>query len=158
MYYLLPLFESLGFTHLPDSAFLDCAVIGLNSGRTKQRGRPWEIFRSQNLAPAHPHTIDIYTKGGAAYGYEATMGVIDQYGIGYVVLTAGARGPEAQMPLVQALLVTLTPVVEDKIRETADTYAGTCTGVLGEMVVGIGDGPRLRLLNLSLNGTDMHVV
>lgn len=72
-----------------------------------------------------------------------------------MVLTAGARGTEAHMPLVQAILGTLMPIVEDETRRAVEIYIGSYTGGLGEMIVSIDDGPGPRLLNLSLNGTDM---
>jgi hypothetical protein len=83
-------------------------------------GLPWEIYRTANLTPKYPHTIDLYTKGGAAIGYAAEIGLVDQYGFGWVILTAGAKGVEAQLPLREAILATLLPVIEDVAREAAE--------------------------------------
>jgi hypothetical protein len=117
-------------------------------------GFPWEIYRSANLTPAHPHTIDIYSKGGASFGYEGTIGVIEQYGVGYSILTAGAKGIEAQQPLNEALLATLMPAIEEATRAEAHAYVGSFTGD-GFLKVEMDDGPGLVLANLSRNGSDI---
>jgi hypothetical protein len=80
--------------------------------------------------------------------------------LGFVVLTAGAKGVEAQVGLEVALLKVLMPVVEEVAREEARVYTGVYkTGsesdVEGIMRVGIDDGPGLRLTELKRNGSDI---
>jgi len=129
-------------------------------------GLPWEIYRAQNLTPAHPHTIDLYTKGGAAVGYEGTVGIIEQYGLGFVVLTAGSQGVEAQIALQGALLKVLMPAVEEATRAEAQIYTGTystgngsisSTGldIGGSMKIEIDNRLGLRLKELTRNGSDI---
>ncbi|KAF2111092.1 beta-lactamase/transpeptidase-like protein [Lophiotrema nucula] len=86
-------------------------------------GRPWEIFRSTNLTPAHPHTIDIYSKNGGAYGYTAQMAAIDQYGIGIAILTSGPA--DAYRILNDAMLSVFLPAVEEEARLQAQQYTGS---------------------------------
>ena len=123
-------------------------------------GAPWEIYRTANLTPEHPHTIDAYAKDGAGVGYEARFALLDQYGVGAVLLTAGGRVNEALNPLTDAVLASFVPAIEEATREEADAYKGSynasdASGVDGSMVVELDEGPGLRLLNLSRNGSDI---
>jgi hypothetical protein len=118
-------------------------------------GRPWEIYRSSNLTPAHPHTIDIYGKNGGAYGYISQMAVIDQYGIGLNILTAGPQ--EAWRILYDAMLGVVLPAVEEETRLQAEIYAGNFSSADGlvQLSTSIDDGPGVVLNGLSRNGSDM---
>ena len=88
-------------------------------------GVPWEIFRANDLTPEHPHTVDIYAKGGGAYGYQSQMSVLDEYGAGIVLLIAGS--PLAMQPVYDAVLATLVPALDDIAREQVVErgYTGT---------------------------------
>jgi hypothetical protein len=131
-------------------------------------GLPWEIHRTTNLTPAHPHTIDIHAKDGAALAYAARMAVIDQYGMGIVILSAGGLGNEALNPVTDAILATLVPAVEEATREHARKYMAKYSAssnitspysdepkVPASVVLDIDDGPGLRVQSLLRNGTDM---
>jgi hypothetical protein len=121
-------------------------------------GRPWEILRTQNLTRKYPHTIDLFTKGGSAVGYQSTVAVIEQYGLGIVVLTAGAQGLEAQEPLFEYVVGEVVEAAEEVARAEAGAYIGkyqNSDAARGEMEIGIDDGPGLVLKKLSRNGTDM---
>ena len=53
-------------------------------------GTPWEITRSYGLTePEWPQIHDIYSKGGTAVGYSSQISIVEQYGLGFVWLTAG---------------------------------------------------------------------
>ncbi|KAF3903283.1 hypothetical protein ABW20_dc0109767 [Dactylellina cionopaga] len=129
-------------------------------------GLPWEIYRATNLTPAHPHTVDIYAKDGGAFGYVSRIGIIDQYGVAFVVLTAGDT--EALYPLAEATVSTLIPAVEEAARSEAGKYTGfyvsedkggyggnstTVAPVAANFT--IDDGPGLKLESLSRNGSDI---
>lgn len=118
-------------------------------------GRPWEIFRSTSLTPAHPHTIDIYAKTGGAYGYTAQMAIIDQYGIGLTILTAGP--PEAYRILYDTMLSTLLPALEEETRLQAQKYVGnfSSSDAMVNLSTSMGDGPGIRLDQLTRNGSDI---
>ncbi|KAH7072552.1 beta-lactamase/transpeptidase-like protein [Paraphoma chrysanthemicola] len=118
-------------------------------------GRPWEIFRSQNLTPAYPHTIDIYGKNGGAYGYTSQFSLIDSYGIGIVVLTAGP--PQGWTRLYDAILSVFLPAVEEEARAQAKQFTSNFTSSdnLVEMTLAIDDGPGLKLSRLSRNDSDI---
>ena len=115
-------------------------------------GRPWEIFRSQTLTP---HTTDIHGKNGGAYGYTAQLSVIDSYGIGVVVLTAGP--PDAWVKLYDAMLATFVAAVEAESRMQAGMYKGAWSGREETLSLGlsIDHGPGLKLDHLTRKGSDM---
>ncbi|OJJ39817.1 hypothetical protein ASPWEDRAFT_25613 [Aspergillus wentii DTO 134E9] len=95
----------------------------MTSSPTTLVGKPWEILRTTNLVPAHPHTIDIYGKSGGAMGYMSQISIIDQYGVGFIVLTAG---PADSMDILnQALIGTFIPAIEEETRSQSQRYTGT---------------------------------
>ncbi|KAK6343706.1 hypothetical protein TWF730_011296 [Orbilia blumenaviensis] len=120
-------------------------------------GFPWEIYRTTNLTPAHPHAIDIYAKDGGAYGYVSRIGIIDQYGVGFVVLTAGDT--EAMYPIAEAVVTVLLPAVEEAARSEAEKYTGLFGGKEGVEGVNVNftidGGPGVKLNSLSRNGSDI---
>lgn len=120
-------------------------------------GMPWEIYRSAALTPDHPHTIDLYSKRGSALGYEAYMGIIDQYGLGFTILTAGGFS-EAATNIADALLTTLLPGIEEATRSEAKSYVGKFTTGKGDNSIvktTMDNGPGLILANLTSNGSDI---
>lgn len=121
-------------------------------------GMPWEIYRTQNLTPAHPHVIDIYAKAGSAYGYQSQVAVIDEYGVAVVLLTAGS--PNAVHIIYDAILSTLVPAVDQIARDQAMNY----TGVFSSAPDGPGvsfwanvtqDKDSILLAGVERNGTDI---
>lgn len=93
-------------------------------------------------------------------GYQSGIGIIEQYGLGYVILTAGAKGIEAQSALEGMLLKVLMPAVEEAAREEAGVYTGNYTSaervdVEGSMKVEIDNGPGLKLSELKHNGSNI---
>lgn len=118
-------------------------------------GMPWEIFRTQDLTPDHPHTVDIYAKAGAAYGYQSHMAVIDEYGIAVVVLTAGSL--EAANVIYDTVLSALVPIIDQLARDQAVQYTGTFTGGTDTVssVSVMQDQQSLVLAGLERNGTDI---
>lgn len=119
-------------------------------------GMPWEIIRTTNLTPAHPHSIDMYTKDGHVPGYTSRIGVISDYEFGFTVLTAGEF--DAINPLTEAVLGVFLPALEDAARaEAAAEYVGTFSNATAgsRLVLTMDDGPGLRLSELGRNGSDM---
>ncbi|KAK2805618.1 hypothetical protein FQN50_006134 [Emmonsiellopsis sp. PD_5] len=88
-------------------------------------GDPWEIQRTTNLTPDHPHTIDLYAKSGGANGYVSQLSIVDQYGVGFVTLTAGPPGSVSI--LNDALIGGLMPAIEQETRDQAQKYLGNFT-------------------------------
>lgn len=120
-------------------------------------GMPWEIFRSNILTPDHPHTIDLYSKRGSAVGYESYMAIIDQYGLGFIILTAGGFS-EAATNLADALLTVLVPSIEEVTRSEAQSYVGNFTASkMNDSILRttMDNGPGLILSNLTSNGSDI---
>lgn len=85
---------------------------------------PWEIFRPHNITPAHPHPVAIYGKGGGAQLYSSQVNIIDEYGLGLIMLSAGNMG--ASIYLSDALLATFVPAADTAARDQAEeNYART---------------------------------
>lgn len=120
-------------------------------------GMPWEIYRSDILTPDHPHTVDVYSKRGSAMGYEACMGIIDQYGLGFTILTAGGFS-EAATNLADTLLAIVLPAVEEATRSEAQEYIGRFTSSKereSTIITTMDNGPGLILSSLTRNGSDI---
>ncbi|KAK4153517.1 beta-lactamase/transpeptidase-like protein [Chaetomidium leptoderma] len=146
-------------------------------------GLPWEIFRP---APSvlFPHTYDsdaatqeegggghsvtIHAKDGAAYGYHARVALLDEYGVGLVVLTAGGGGQDsdALTEVYDAALSVLVPAADDAARAVGrEQYAGHWwfkgqstreeTGRVPVEARTEMDGVSLKLTGLRRNGTDI---
>ncbi|KAK3349631.1 beta-lactamase/transpeptidase-like protein [Lasiosphaeria hispida] len=133
-------------------------------------GAPWEIFRPEPelLFPSYDaasgqggHTVTVLAKDGAAYGYRARVALLDEYGVGLVLLTAGDA--DALTSVFDAALSVLVPALEGATREEgereyAGTFAGRSTRETGEVEVNASvalDGASLRLTGLARNGTDV---
>ncbi|PLN77933.1 beta-lactamase family protein [Aspergillus taichungensis] len=95
----------------------------MTSSPTTLVGSPWEILRTTHLTPTNPHTVDIYGKSGGALGYTAQFSLIDQYGVGTVILTAGPVG--ALDILYHSVLGTFLPAIEAETRAQSTKYTGT---------------------------------
>ena len=84
------------------------------------------------------------------------MAVIDQYGVGIVVLTAGSCSTASI--LYEAMLSTFLPAVEEEARAQAQKYVGNFT-LLGDDLVkmdtSMDDDPGIRLDALRRNGSDV---
>ncbi|KAL4890542.1 beta-lactamase/transpeptidase-like protein [Aspergillus ambiguus] len=88
-------------------------------------GMPWEIQRTTHLIPAPyaPHTVDLYTKSGAAMGYTSQVALIDEYGVGIIVLTAGPAG--AAEILYHSIAGSFIAALEEEARDQAQKYTGS---------------------------------
>ncbi|KAI0509758.1 beta-lactamase/transpeptidase-like protein [Xylaria bambusicola] len=125
-------------------------------------GTPWEIYRTNELIS---HTVDLYAKGGSAYGYQSQMALVDEYGVGIVVLTAGS--PLASGPIYDAVLATMVPALDDIAREQARQRGYTGVFVDGNSascgngssadfnVTVVQDADSLVLHGVERNGTDI---
>lgn len=130
-------------------------------------GEPWEIQRTTHLDPKHPHTIDIHGKSGGAQGYIAQMSVVDEYGVGFVVLTAGPHGTPTAAIVNEAVIGSLIPAIEQEARDQAQIYLGEFSSAPGgaggkeddaapiAMKTSMDDGPGVRLDVLTRNGSDI---
>ncbi|KAJ0421932.1 beta-lactamase/transpeptidase-like protein [Aspergillus carlsbadensis] len=126
-------------------------------------GRPWEILRTVDLLPAkHAHTVDIYAKSGGAMGYMAQIAVIDQYGVGVAVLTAGPV--DAMDILYRAVLGTFIPAIDEEARSQARRLAGTWTSKPGNrtnetervrLTLELDDGSGFRLASFIRGNASM---
>ncbi|KAJ6008766.1 hypothetical protein N7522_003782 [Penicillium canescens] len=130
-------------------------------------GRPWEIQRTENLVPENPHTVDIFAKSGGASGYVAQFSVVDQYGAGFVVLTAGPREAPTASILNEAIISTLIPAIDLEARRQAERYTGTFAPVFSistetadqdfspKLVLSMDNGTGIKIDSLTRSGSDI---
>ncbi|PGH12652.1 hypothetical protein AJ79_04150 [Helicocarpus griseus UAMH5409] len=139
----------------------------MSSSRSTLVGDPWEIQRTTNLTPDHPHTIDIYAKSGGSNGYVSQFSLVDQYGVGFLALTAGPPGSVSI--LNDALIGSLMPAIEQETRDQAQKYLGNFTSGAATsselakkqseapvtLALSMDDKPGLKLDALTRNGSSI---
>ncbi|KAK4211907.1 beta-lactamase-like protein 2 [Rhypophila decipiens] len=132
-------------------------------------GQPWEIYRPppEVLFPGkgerEAHTVTFVSKDGSAYGYRSRIVMVDEYGVGFVVLVAG--DPDALEVVYGAVASTLIPAVDEVAREEVGQTEGGYVGgysnsqtsyvpveVKFDMIDG---GSTLGLIELKRNGSDL---
>ncbi|KAG8426592.1 Actin- protein 6 [Metarhizium acridum] len=87
-------------------------------------GMPWEFSRPLTLTPSHPHPVTVAGKGGGAQLYSSQLNIVDEYGVGLIMLSAGNSG--ASTVLSDALLATFVPAADEASRDQAEKqYART---------------------------------
>ncbi|EFE44488.1 beta-lactamase, putative [Trichophyton verrucosum HKI 0517] len=119
-------------------------------------GQPWEILRTSGMTPKYPHTIDIYGKSGGAPGYISQINVIDQYGVGVVLSTAGPLDSKAAYIINEAVLSAILPAVEDEARKQAGMYVGEYTSQKGDNEDATDNAP-IKLKTIIDNGTGIKL-
>ncbi|RJE17672.1 Beta-lactamase [Aspergillus sclerotialis] len=131
----------------------------MTSGINELVGRPWEIQRTNNLVPENSHTIDIYAKSGGASGYVSQMSLVDEYGIGFVVLTAGPQDSPTASVLNDAVISSLIPAIDQETRKQAHIYTGNfSSGSLQKSMSNNGKTSAPVSLGLSIdNGTGLKI-
>ncbi len=76
-------------------------------------GMPWEVRRYANLTGGdHPHPVAVYAKSGAAPLYRSQFALVDEYGLGVVVLTAG---PMEALPYIYDAVLAVVVAAADKV-------------------------------------------
>ncbi|GAB1317986.1 Beta-lactamase-like protein 2 [Madurella fahalii] len=139
------------------------------TGATGFQGSPWEIFRPNPAllfpttynATSHTggHTVTITGKDGVAYNYRSRISLLDTYGLGLTILTAG---DQSALPILfKAVISTLIPAIDaTALEQAAEEYSGVyvennATSNLTANATVVMDGPSLRLLGLTRNGKDI---
>ncbi len=138
-------------------------------GATGFQGSPWEIFRPNPslLFPAtynatsHTggHTITITGKDGVAYNYRARISLLESYGLGLTILTAG---DQSALPILfNAVIGTIVSAIDaTALEQAAEEYAGdyvennTGSNTTANATITL-DGDSLRLIGLTRNGNDI---
>ncbi|KAK5651384.1 hypothetical protein OQA88_12541 [Cercophora sp. LCS_1] len=127
-------------------------------------GMPWEIFRpapglvfpDYNATTGEGgHIVTIYQKGGGAYGYRSHVALVEEYGLGLVVLTAG--GQNALEIVTSAVLGVVLPAADEAAREEVERqYVGVweANGDAINATVEV-DGVGLKLAGLWRDGSDI---
>ncbi|RPA84519.1 beta-lactamase/transpeptidase-like protein [Ascobolus immersus RN42] len=99
-------------------------------------GNPWEIVRGNILKKTPKRITDVYAKDGGVIGYTSRVGIIEDYGIGFIVMSAAASGGEKLVnALSEAVIGSFIDVVEDETKKEAKK-----NGYVGDF--GNGDGKK----------------
>ncbi len=167
LFHILARDPNLGLSSAQIAAWLQPR--SFTGSRSSFVGFPWEIFRPepQVLFPdtynatsgAGGHSVTIHAKDGAAYGYRARIALLDEYGIGLALLTAGDQN--ALTVVYDAILSELVPAADAVAKEQVERdYGGVFEGRDGEGVavraeLTTDDGISLVLSELQRNGTDI---
>jgi hypothetical protein len=129
------------------------------SSLTGAVGHGWEIYRIP-MGPAEDNrVVDLYTKAGNAFGYGATLALIPDYDVGFVVLQAGDYG-SVPLSILNIIVDQLLPALEEAARAEADAaFAGTYTatnGLNSSLTITSAKGvPGLTITQWLSNGTDI---
>jgi hypothetical protein len=130
-------------------------------------GMPWEIFRPppQSVFPdynyktgARGHTITMFKKDGTAVAYRSRIAVLDEYGVGIAILTAGDN--RAMNIISNALVRTLVPSIDAAAREQTvgmgytGAFVNNCDGVQFNATFALDDR-GLMLVSLTRNNFDI---
>ncbi|KAK1753769.1 beta-lactamase/transpeptidase-like protein [Echria macrotheca] len=127
-------------------------------GSTAFQGSPWEIFRPDPalLFPSSSdkkHTVTIIGKDGVAYNYRSRISLLDDYGLGITILTAGDQS--ALPVLFNAVISTVVPAIDaTAIEQAAERYAGDYASTSANATITL-DGNTLRLAGLTRGGKDI---
>ena len=120
-------------------------------------GIPWEIIHFQKFTSSN-RTVTAYTKGGSVRGFFSWQFILPDYGIGGIILTA-SRTPAAQSLLLDGILSTAIPQLEDIARQTSKTkYTGSykAKDLNSSITIEVEDsGPGMTITQLISNNTDM---
>ena len=147
--------------HSPDKVRQWLKPQSMTSSVLNTVGRPWEIQRADNLVPENPHTVDIYAKSGGAMGYVSQISLVDQYGVGFVVLTAGPAEVPVESILNDAVISSLIPAIDQETRQQAQMYTGNFTrpqnndAPVALSLSADKGGTGLKIDSLTRNGSDI---
>lgn len=122
-------------------------------------GRPWEIFRAEDIGSRN-RIVDIFSKGGAIGLYRTRLALVPDYNIGWATAVAGPGDHEW---MENMLVASVFPALEEVARQKADeTYSGTYTARNGlNSTIALTTNPEFPGLGIRSwisNGTDMFSV
>jgi CubicO group peptidase (beta-lactamase class C family) len=124
-------------------------------------GHAWEIYRAV-VNKQHNRIVDLYTKGGNFGAYGVNFVLIPDFGVGFVVMTAGESG-NVDTAISTQILDKLLPELDEAARIEADAaYAGTYIATNGlNSTVKLATTPGVPGLSIEQwvsNGTNLRSV
>ncbi|KAK8056927.1 beta-lactamase 2 [Apiospora rasikravindrae] len=123
-------------------------------------GEPWEILRAENVT-GDGRLIEIYTKTGDIWGYDATFCLVPDYDLVASILTAGFEtGSAAVYKLCSDAVRELLPALEKAGKAEAriamaGTYADPATN--STLTLSVDEtGPGLKVTDWIVRGVDVN--
>jgi len=121
-------------------------------------GRPWEIFRAQNVT-VDGRLIEIYTKGGDIRTYHAIMAFIPDYDLVVaILLSGGGTSGFDVLTIFSQLVQTLLPGIEQAGKSESEiayggTYADRATN--STITLNLDDSPGFDISPWVVRGVDV---
>jgi len=133
--------------------------ISSTSNPANVQGRPWEIYNAVGYENA-PVT-EIFTVIGSIGHYSSYIGLLPNYGVGFVVLAADSETSADLNAYVDFISTAVQPALEKAVIFQANaSYSGTYTSNNGTanstMNVAVDGKPGLIVTALSNNGVDVR--
>ncbi|KAK8872864.1 Beta-lactamase 2 [Apiospora arundinis] len=123
-------------------------------------GEPWEIFRADNVT-ADGRLVEVYTKTGDIWGYDAAFCLVPDYDMVASILTGGFEAGSATTfrlcsDVVRELLPALEKAGKAEARAAmAGTYADPATNSTLTLAVDESGGPGLSVTDWVVRGVNV---
>ncbi|KAL7941270.1 beta-lactamase/transpeptidase-like protein [Trichoderma barbatum] len=124
-------------------------------------GAPWEILRSDHIT-ADGRIVDLYTKSGDLGLYHALLGLVPDYDMSIVLLTAGTEvSADTTSEVFSAVIEELVPAVDEAGRAEASTIphalAGTYTDTItnSSLILGINSDNTVVIKKFTVRNFDV---
>ncbi|KAF2789298.1 beta-lactamase/transpeptidase-like protein [Melanomma pulvis-pyrius CBS 109.77] len=164
---------SIAFRAILSSQLLDEAVtqrwlkpVSLTSNQVNSIGRPWEIY-SLTLGGPSP-VIPIYQVRGNIGLYSSHVGLVPDYGVGFVILGADSESNPDMNAYADLISVAMIPALEkNAIVQASTAFSGTYTSVNSSdntttasltIAQATDSTSGISLTNLTSGGTDIRAI
>jgi hypothetical protein len=134
--------------------------IAHTSNLVNDAGRPWIIYKSTKDQSAINPVIDIYTSYGSVGLYSSYFGLVPDYNIGFVILSADeVSAPDLNVHVDIVADMLLPSLEKAAISQAGSIYSGEYTSnqIAASLIIEKPDGmPGLSLSNFTVGSTDMR--
>lgn len=130
--------------------------ISATSNRANTQGRPWEIYNA--VLYKNAPVTEVYTVIGNIGHYSSYIGLVPNYGVGFVMLAADSEGSADLNAYVDFIFAAMTPALEKAAVVQANaSYSGMYTSSNGtRMKIEVDGKPGLVVTELTNNGADVR--
>ncbi|KAK5235892.1 hypothetical protein LTR47_003367 [Exophiala xenobiotica] len=134
--------------------------IAHTSNLVNDAGRPWIIYKSTKDQSAINPVVDIYTSYGSVGLYSSYFGLVPDYNVGFVTLSADeVSAPDLNVHVDIVADVILPSLEKAAISQAGSIYSGQYTSnqIAASLIIEKPDGmPGLSLSNFTVGSTDMR--
>ncbi|KAK5431908.1 hypothetical protein LTR34_005027 [Exophiala xenobiotica] len=134
--------------------------IAHTSNLVNDAGRPWIIYKSTEDQSAINPVVDIYTSYGSVGLYSSYFGLVPDYNVGFVILSADeVSAPDLNVHVDIVADMLLPSLEKAAISQAGSIYSGEYTSnqIGASLIIEKPDGmPGLSLSNFTVGSTDMR--